>query len=81
MYTIYIYILFSKKWFLKEKSKILILEDFGHVLGNGSRFSSTHKILLLTARKKKTSLNKSLQIHAKSGKTISNPVAYFLVTV
>ena len=42
-----------KEFSVKENSKILSQEDFGHVLGNASRFSSTHPNLLLTAEKEK----------------------------
>ena len=37
----------------KLRVQILSQEDFGHVLGNASRFSSTHVNLLSTALKKK----------------------------
>ena len=40
----------------RKGTKILSREDFGHVLGNASRFSSTQANLLLTAEKKKWAL-------------------------
>ena len=41
----------NSRW--EKERKFLFQEDFGHVLGNASRFSSTHANLLSTALKKK----------------------------
>ena len=52
----------NSRW--EKERKILFQEDFGHVLGNASRFSSTHAKFIIDSLEKEMNLG-DLQIHVK----------------